>query len=129
MKKLNKNEINCIVGEVRRIVNKKKMDEFESKILKDKDYKKLEKLVIEKEVIDKKLKEVNYKINDLVNFIRSKYDNKFFMNVNNYGDKKINISYNNNVFNNNNLYCDVVLNNIENENVGDLIEKLVKKYS
>lgn len=125
MKKLNVNEMNVISSVVSKKVNDLKYEKIKSKIEKDVDYKKLVKISKEKELLSKKLSEINKLNNDLVIKIRNKFNiNNVFIDNN----SEIKVMFNN--VNYNNIYNDIILFGIDKElNVNDLINKLVEKYS
>jgi hypothetical protein len=123
-KKLSSNEINVLSNVIREKVNEIKYEKIKSKLVKDVDFKKLEKLNKEIKLLDKKRNEL-FKLSNEVNLkVRNKFD---ISNV--YIDLNDNIKVN---FSNNNMnyYNEIVLMNIGNSfNVDELVNKVVEKYS
>ena len=122
-KKLSSIEINVISSEISKIVNEKKYENVKSKLEKDVDYKKLEKLSKEMIELNKKVNEKNKMYSELVMKVRNKFNMSNVYKDNN-GDIKV--MFNSNI----NVYNDLVLYSIGKEiNVDELINKIVEKYS
>jgi hypothetical protein len=123
-KKLSVSEINVLSNVIREKVNEIKYEKIKSKLVKDVDFKKLEKLNKEIKLLDKKRNEL-FKLSNEVNLkVRNKFD---ISNV--YIDLNDNIKVN---FSNNNMnyYNEIVLMNIGNSfNIDELVNKVVEKYS
>jgi hypothetical protein len=123
-KKLSNVEVNVLSNVIREKVNEIKYEKIKSKLVKDVDFKKLEKLNKEIKLLDKKRNEL-FKLSNEVNLkVRNKFD---ISNV--YIDLNDNIKVN---FSNNNMnyYNEIVLMNINNSfNVDELVNKIVEKYS
>jgi hypothetical protein len=123
MKKLSSNEVSILSNEISKRINEVKYLKIKSKLEKDVDFKKLEKLYKEINELNKKVNEKRSLNNELVLKIRNKYN---IINVSIGNDNEIKVMFNYN----NNLYNDIVLYNIGKElNVDELINKLVEKYS
>jgi len=122
MKKLSSNEVSVLSNEISKRINEVKYLKIKSKLEKDVDFKKLEKLKREIDELNLKVKEKINLSNELNLKIRKKYDiNNVYINN---GEIKVNFNYNNN------LYNDIVLLCIGKEfNVEELINKVVEKYS
>ena len=122
MKKLSSNEVSVLSNEISKRINEVKYLKIKSKLEKDVDFKKLEKLKREIDELNLKVKEKINLSNELNLKIRKKYDiNNVYINN---GEIKVNFNYNNN------LYNDIVLLGIGKEfNVEELINKVVEKYS
>ena len=122
-KKLSSIEMNVISSEISKRVNEKKYENVKSKLEKDVDYKKLEKLSKEMIELNKKVNEKNKMYSELVMKVRNKFNMSNVYKDNN-GDIKV--MFNNNI----NVYNDLVLYSIGKEiNVDELINKIVEKYS
>ena len=123
-KKLSNVEVNVLSNVIREKINEIKYEKIKSKLVKDVDFKKLEKLNKEIKLLDKKRNEL-FKLSNEVNLkVRNKFD---ISNV--YIDLNDNIKVN---FSNNNMnyYNEIVLMNIGNSfNVDELVNKIVEKYS
>ena len=123
-KKLSNVEVNVLSNVIREKINNVKYEKIKSKLVKDVDFKKLEKLNKEIKLLDKKRNEL-FKLSNEVNLkVRNKFD---ISNV--YVDLNDNIKVN---FSNNNMnyYNEIVLMNIGNSfNVDELVNKIVEKYS
>jgi len=123
-KKLSNVEVNVLSNVIREKINNVKYEKIKSKLVKDVDFKKLEKLNKEIKLLDKKRNEL-FKLSNEVNLkVRNKFD---ISNV--YIDLNDNIKVN---FSNNNMnyYNEIVLMNIGNSfNVDELVNKVVEKYS
>ena len=122
-KKLSSIEMNVISSEISKRVNEKKYENVKSKLEKDVDYKKLEKLSKEMIELNKKVNEKNKMYSELVMKVRNKFNMSNIYKDNN-GDIKV--MFNSNI----NVYNDLVLYSIGKEiNVDELINKIVEKYS
>ena len=122
-KKLSSIEMNVISSEISKRVNEKKYENVKSKLEKDVDYKKLEKLSKEMIELNKKVNEKNKMYSELVMKVRNKFNMSNVYKDNN-GDIKV--MFNSNI----NVYNDLVLYSIGKEiNVDELINKIVEKYS
>jgi hypothetical protein len=123
MKKLSMNEVNVLSNVVRERVNEVKYEKIKSKLEKDVDFKKLEKLNKEIKELENKMYELR-KINSEVNL---KVRNKF--NISNvYIDGNGNVKV---VFNDNkNYYNEIMLMSIGRSlDIEEIINKLVEKFS
>ena len=121
-KKLSSIEMNVISSEISKRVNEKKYENVKSKLEKDVDYKKLEKLSKEMIELNKKVNEKNKMYSELVMKVRNKFNMSNVYKDNN-GDIKV--MFNSNI----NVYNDLVLYSIGKEiNVDELINKIVEKY-
>ena len=115
--------MNVISSEISKRVNEKKYENVKSKLEKDVDYKKLEKLSKEMIELNKKVNEKNKMYSELVMKVRNKFNMSNVYKDNN-GDIKV--MFNSNI----NVYNDLVLYSIGKEiNVDELINKIVEKYS
>ena len=122
-KKLSSIEMNVISSEISKRVNEKKYENVKSKLEKDVDYKKLEKLSKEMIELNKKVNEKNKMYSELVMKVRNKFNMSNVYKDNN-GD--IIVMFNSNII----VYNDLVLYSIGKEiNVDELINKIVEKYS
>ena len=122
-KKLSSIEMNVISSEINKKVNDLKYENVKSKLEKDVDYKKLEKLSKEMIELNKKVNEKNKMYSELVMKVRNKFNMSNVYKDNN-GDIKV--MFNSNI----NVYNDLVLYSIGKEiNVDELINKIVEKYS
>ena len=124
MKKLSVNEINVISNEIVKKVNEKKYESIKSKLEKDVDFKKLEKLSKEISELNKKIKEKNNLNNEIVLKIRNKFNISNVYRDNNNNEIKV-------MFNssNMNVYNDLVLLSIGRDlDIESLINKIVEKY-
>ena len=123
MKKLSSNEVSVLSSEINKRINEVKYLKIKSKLEKDLDFKKLEKLKREIDELNLKVKE-KYNISNELNLkIRKKYNiNNVYIDSNN--EMKLNFSIDNN------LYNDIVLMCIGKDfNVEELINKIVERYS
>jgi hypothetical protein len=123
-KKLSSNEINVLSNVIREKVNEIKYEKIKSKLVKDVDFKKLEKLNKEIKLLDKKRNEL-FKLSNEVNLkVRNKFDiSNVFVD---YKDE-IKVYFSNDKIN---FYNEIVLMNIGNDfNVDELVNKVVEKYS
>ena len=125
MKKLSSNEVSVLSSEISKRINEVKYEKIKSKLEKDLDFKKLEKLKREIDELNKKVNEKRNLSNEFNLKIRKKYNiNNVYIDINN--EMKLNFSINNN----NNLYNDIVLMCIGKDfNVEELINKIVERYS
>jgi hypothetical protein len=125
MKKLSSNEVSVLSSEINKRINEVKYLKIKSKLEKDLDFKKLEKLKREIDELNLKVKEKMNLSNEFNLKIRKKYNiNNVYIDNNN--EMKLNFSINNN----NNLYNDIVLMCIGKDfNVEELINKIVERYS
>ena len=124
MKNLKRNDLNVVVSEISRRVNEKNLVKIEKELSKDKNYKKLKKLVDERDELNKKVGLLNVEVNNMVNLIRE--DKKVYL----YNNGKICV--NNNVgFNGSNLYNEIMIELMEENGGGikEVIERMVEKYS
>jgi len=123
-KKLSSNEINVLSNVIREKVNEKKYEKIKSKLVKDVDFKKLEKLNKEVKLLDKKRNELFKLINEVNLKVRNKFDiSNVFVD---YKDE-IKVYFSNDKIN---FYNEIVLMNINNSfNVDELVNKIVEKYS
>ena len=122
MKKLSSNEISVLSNEISKKVNEIKYEKIKSKLEKDVDFKKLEKVSKEISDLRKKIDEKSKLNNELVLKVRNKY-NIMSVNRNSNNEIKVDFGYLN-------VYNDIILYNIGKElNVDELINKLVEKYS
>ena len=122
-KKLSNVEVNVLSNVIREKVNEKKYEKIKSKLVKDVDFKKLEKLNKEIKLLDKKRNEL-FKLSNEVNLkVRNKFDiSNVYVDLND----NIKVSFSNNM----NFYNEIVLMNIGNSfNVDELVNKIVEKYS
>lgn len=121
MKKLSSNEISVLSNEISKKVNEIKYEKIKSKLEKDVDFKKLEKVSKEINDLRKKIDEKSKLNNELVLKVRNKY-NIMSVNRNSNNEIKVDFGYLN-------VYNDIILYNIGKElNVDELINKLVDKY-
>ena len=123
MKKLSSNEVSVLSSEINKRINEVKYLKIKSKLEKDLDFKKLEKLKREIDELNLKVKEKMNLSNEFNLKIRKKYNiNNVYIDINN--EMKLNFSINNN------LYNDIVLMCINKDfNVEELINKIVERYS
>ena len=123
-KKLSSNEINVLSNVIREKVNEIKYEKIKSKLVKDVDFKKLEKLNKEVKLLDKKRNELFKLINEVNLKVRNKFDiSNVFVD---YKDE-IKVYFSNDKIN---FYNEIVLMNINNSfNVVELVNKIVEKYS
>ena len=123
-KKLSSNEINVLSNVIREKVNEIKYEKIKSKLVKDVDFKKLEKLNKEVKLLDKKRNELFKLINEVNLKVRNKFDiSNVFVD---YKDE-IKVYFSNDKIN---FYNEIVLMNINNSfNVDELVNKIVEKYS
>ena len=123
MKKLSSNEVSVLSSEINKRINEVKYLKIKSKLEKDLDFKKLEKLKREIDELNLKVKEKMNLSNEFNLKIRKKYNiNNVYIDINN--EMKLNFSINNN------LYNDIVLMCIGKDfNVEELINKIVERYS
>ena len=123
-KKLSVSEINVLSNVIREKVNEKKYEKIKSKLVKDVDFKKLEKLNKEVKLLDKKRNELFKLINEVNLKVRNKFDiSNVFVD---YKDE-IKVYFSNDKIN---FYNEIVLMNINNSfNVDELVNKIVEKYS
>ena len=110
MKKLSSSEMNVLSNEISKKVNEIKYEKIKSKLEKDVDFKKLEKLNKEMNELNKKVNEKRNLNNELVNKVRNKYN---IMNVSIGNDNEVKVMFNNNGYNS--YYNDIVLYNIGKE--------------
>ena len=123
-KKLSVSEINVLSNVIREKVNEIKYEKIKSKLVKDVDFKKLEKISKEIKLLDKKKNEL-FKLSNEVNLkVRNKYNiSNVFVD---YKDE-IKVYFNND---NVNYYNEIILMNIGNSfNIDELVNKIVEKYS
>ena len=124
MKKLSSNELSVLSNEIIKRVNEKKYESIKSKLEKDVDFKKLEKLSKEISELNKKIKEKNNLNNEIVLKIRNKFNISNVYRDNNNSEIKV-------MFNssNMNVYNDLVLLSIGRDlDIESLINKIVEKY-
>ena len=123
-KKLSSNEINVLSNVIREKVNEIKYEKIKSKLVKDVDFKKLEKLNKEVKLLDKKRNELFKLINEVNLKVRNKFDiSNVFVD---YKDE-IKVYFSNDKIN---FYNEIVLMNIGNDfNIDELVNKVVEKYS
>lgn len=124
MKKLSSNELSVLSNEIIKRVNEKKYESIKSKLEKDVDFKKLEKLSKEISELNKKIKEKNNLNNEIVLKIRNKFNISNVYRDNNNNEIKV-------MFNssNMNVYNDLVLLSIGRDlDIESLINKIVEKY-
>ena len=95
-KKLSSIEMNVISSEISKRVNEKKYENVKSKLEKDVDYKKLEKLSKEMIELNKKVNEKNKMYSELVMKVRNKFNMSNVYKDNN-GDIKVMFNSNINV--------------------------------
>jgi hypothetical protein len=122
-KKLSVSEINVLSNVIREKINNVKYEKIKSKLVKDVDFKKLEKLNKEIKLLDKKKSEL-FKLSNEVNLkVRNKFDiSNVYVDLND----NIKVSFSNSM----NYYNEIVLMNIGNSfNVDELVNKIVEKYS
>ena len=123
MKKLSMNEMSVLSNEIIKRINDVKYEKIKSKLEKDVEFKKLEKLKKESEELNKKMLEKSKLSSELNLKIRNKY-NIGSVYIGNNGEIKV--SFNNGSMS---VYNDIVLNNLNKElNVDELINKIVEKY-
>jgi hypothetical protein len=123
-KKLSMNEINVLSNVIRDRVNEIKYEKIKSKLEKDVDFKKLDKLSKEISELNKKVSEKNKMYNEVVVKVRNKFD---ISNVNRNGND-VKVYFNNSDYSK--MYNEILLMNISREfNVDDMINKIVEKYS
>jgi len=123
-KKLSNVEVNVLSNVIREKINEIKYEKIKSKLVKDVDFKKLEKLNKEIKLLDKKRNEL-FKLSNEVNLkVRNKFDiSNVFVD---YKDE-IKVYFSNDKIN---FYNEIVLMNINNSfNVDELVNKIVEKYS
>ena len=122
-KKLSISEINVLSNVIREKINESKYEKIKSKLEKDVDFKKLEKINKEVNELNKKLDEKRKLNNDLVLKIRNKFNINSVYIDNNSNEIKV-------MFNNLNVYNDLVLYSIGKDlNIEELINNIVNKYS
>jgi len=118
------NEINVLSNVIRDRVNEIKYEKIKSKLEKDVDFKKLDKLSKEISELNKKVSEKNKMYNEVVVKVRNKFD---ISNVNRNGND-VKVYFNNSDYSK--MYNEILLMNISREfNVDDMINKIVEKYS
>ena len=123
MKKLSNVEMNVLSNEIVKKINEVKYEKIKSKLEKDSDYKKLEKLSKEVFELNKKIKEKSNLYNEICLKVRNKFE---ISNVYKSNEGEIKVMFNNNL----NVYNDIVLYNIGKDlDVESLINKIVEKYS
>ena len=123
MKKLSSNELSVLSNEIIKRVNEKKYESIKSKLEKDVDFKKLEKLSKEVFELNKKIREKSNLYNEICLKVRNKFE---IGNVYKSNEGEIKVMFNNNL----NVYNDIVLYNIGKDlDVESLINKIVEKYS
>jgi len=128
MKKLKSSEINVLVNEVIRRIgevdNEKGLDRLESKVGKDKDYKRLKVIVEKLEVLNREVRVLNSEMNYKISLLRDRFD------INYYNDGKGGLKVNGNMRNNlwEKISNKVNLMNIEGKDVESMIEKLVEEF-
>jgi hypothetical protein len=123
-KKLSNVEVNVLSNVIREKINEIKYEKIKSKLVKDVDFKKLEKLNKEIKLLDKKRNEL-FKLSNEVNLkVRNKFDiSNVFVDYKN----EIKVYFSNDKIN---FYNEIVLMNIGNSfNVDELVNKIVEKYS
>lgn len=125
-KKLTSQEINVISNEVNKRITLKTTLELEKKLSKNKDYISLKKKYEERDNLSIEMQKINVDINSLTNNIRKGNDVNIY-----YINNKLNIyKVSNDINVHNDLYNDIVLMNIDaDNNINEMIEKLVNKYS
>ena len=124
MKKLSMNEMSVLSNEIIKRINDVKYEKIKSKLEKDVEFKKLEKLKKESEELNKKMMEKSKLSSELNLKIRNKY-NIGSVYIGNDGEIKVSFNMGNNM----SVYNDIVLNNLNKElNVDELINKIVEKY-
>jgi hypothetical protein len=123
MKKLNVNEVNVLSNVVRERVNEVKYEKIKSKLEKDVDFKKLEKL--NKEI--KELENKMYELRKVSSEVNLKVRNKF--NIGNVfidGNGNLRVIFNDNK----NYYNEIMLMSIGRSlDIEEIINKLVEKFS
>ena len=125
MKKLSSNELSVLSNEIIKRVNEKKYESIKSKLEKDVDFKKLEKLSKEISELNKKIKEKNNLNNEIVLKIRNKFNISNVYRDNN-NNNEIKVMFNSS---NMNVYNDLVLLSIGRDlDIESLINKVVEKY-
>jgi len=123
MKKLSMNEMSVLSNEIIKRINDVKYEKIKSKLEKDVEFKKLEKLKKESEELNKKMMEKSKLSSELNLKIRNKY-NIGSVYIDNNGEIKVGFN-----MGNMSVYNDIVLNNLNKElNVDELINKIVEKY-
>jgi hypothetical protein len=124
-KKLSLNEISVLSNVIKERINESKYEKIKSKLEKDVDYKKLEKLSKEISVLDKKRNELS----NLYSEVNLKVRNKFEISgVYKNFDGSIKVMFNNDNYNK--IYNEILLMNIDKEfNVNEMIDKVVEKFS
>ena len=125
MKKLSSNELSVLSNEIIKRVNEKMYESIKSKLEKDVDFKKLEKLSKEISELNKKIKEKNNLNNEIVLKIRNKFNISNVYRDNN-NNNEIKVMFNSS---NMNVYNDLVLLSIGRDlDIESLINKVVEKY-
>jgi hypothetical protein len=123
MKKLSVNEVNVLSNVVRERVNEVKYEKIKSKLEKDVDFKKLEKL--NKEI--KELENKMYELRKVSSEVNLKVRNKF--NIGNVfidGNGNLRVIFNDNK----NYYNEIMLMSIGRSlDIEEIINKLVEKFS
>lgn len=127
MKRLNVNEINLVVNVIMDKLNENRYEKVKSKLEKDVDFKKLEKVSKEVSELNKKLRDLNILCSELNFKVRSKFD---IMNVYVNESKELKISWKNNneVFSK--VRNELILMSIGKDiDIESIIDKIVKKFS
>jgi len=129
MKKLKVNEINVVVSEVIRRIGEVESDnglrELESKVSKDKDYKRLKVIVERLDVIRKEMNLLNSEMNYKVSVLREKFDISYYSDG--LGGLRVNVVKSNNLYSK--VYNKVSLMNVGGKDVESMIDELVKEFS
>ena len=127
MKRLNVNEINLVVNVIMDKLNENRYENVKSKLEKDVDFKKLEKVSKDVSELNKKLRDLNILCSELNFKVRSKFD---IMNVYVNESKELKISWKNNneVFSK--VRNELILMSIGKDiDIESIIDKIVKKFS
>lgn len=127
MKRLNVNEINLVVNVIMDKLNENRYEKVKSKLEKDVDFKKLEKVSKDVSELNKKLRDLNILCSELNFKVRSKFD---IMNVYVNESKELKISWKNNneVFSK--VRNELILMSIGKDiDIESIIDKIVKKFS
>lgn len=120
-KKLSSVEINVLSNEISKRINDVKYEKIKSKIEKDVDFKKLEKLNVEIKKLNDSVIEKRKLYNDIIIKVKNKFD-VCNLCLDNNNEIKV-------MFNNKNFYNEIVLFNIGKDlNVNELMDKIVEKY-
>jgi hypothetical protein len=125
-KKLSISEINVLSNVIREKINESKYEKIKSKLEKDVDFKKLEKINKEISELNKKVSEKNKLYNEIIVKVRNKFDiNNIMKNGN-----EVKVYFNDYSKDYNKIYNDIILMNISKEfNVDEMVNRIVEKYS